>query len=131
MTYWIQRADFFSTDHAGVSTPEAVDAFEHHDWATELDFEAGLREAGADHCRPGIGYVSPTGEILHLCPGMDHVQVHYHYHEARRILGVFPVKRSKSLSVPSLPKGQAAQLIQLFTTGQWAALRQQLEHATR
>ena len=92
--YWIQRADLSATDYGPVEAVDAVRAFETHDWRRELDLYSELVSAGAECCPPGIGFVEPGADILHICPSGDgRAMVHYHFTARRQLLGFVPLLR--------------------------------------
>lgn len=66
--YWIQRADFSSTDFPAVDAESAIRILHAHDWQTELEFERVRNESGLESCSPGIGLVACDGRVLHICP---------------------------------------------------------------
>ncbi|REJ85763.1 MAG: hypothetical protein DWQ36_08270 [Acidobacteria bacterium] len=117
MNYWIQRADFSSTEgHCG--DPGAlVDAFHAHDWPGELEFEDRLQREGHECCPPGFGVFPDDGRILHLCPRPGGgLECHYTYPHETRVLGLFRAKRSQTVTwSPSMP--EAARLIEAFCAG--------------
>lgn len=57
VTFWIQHADFSTTDGRPVSVDEAIRAFSGHDWESELTAAHKRSLSGADTCPPGIGFV--------------------------------------------------------------------------
>lgn len=79
VSYWIQRADYSSADHASVRDDEAVEAYRRHDWESEFALERELNASGAESCPPGIGFVAAPGELLHVCPNAETALVHYHF----------------------------------------------------
>src|SRR5687767_7276614 len=96
MSYWIQRADFSSADFEPVDFNSALRAFTTHDWSAELDFLSELEASANESCPPGIGFVAPTGAILHVCPGRDgRALVHYHARTTRKVFGLIPISRSE------------------------------------
>ncbi len=106
LPYWIQRADFATTDHDPVDVATALRVFDAHPWPDELAFESELEAGGHDYCPPGIGFVDPDGPILHLCPSADgHALVHYHVGSSVR-------------SRAGVLRGEAVELIHQFFHGQ-------------
>jgi hypothetical protein len=78
LAYWIQRADFSTTDYDQVDVSTAVRAFDTHAWRDELSLQSELERGGLEHCAPGIGFVDPDGPFLHVCPTGDGLAtVHY------------------------------------------------------
>ena len=78
LPYWIQRADYSSTDFAPVDVTAALRAFASHDWSAEHALLQQLERSGRESCPPGIGFVDPNGPVLHICPGPDrHAMAHY------------------------------------------------------
>lgn len=129
VAYWIQRADHSSVDHDPVGDEAAVQAYQRHDWESELAFERELDASGAENCPPGIGFVAEPGHLLHVCPNVDTALVHYHFEESRKLLGIFPGKRSRVISALSLPLAEVPDLVRLFASGQTEAVRGRLEQA--
>ncbi|PYO55013.1 MAG: hypothetical protein DMD83_21190 [Candidatus Rokuibacteriota bacterium] len=117
--YWIQRADFSATDYDPVEATDAVRAFATHDWRRELDLYSELERAGAECCPPGIGFVDPSGDILHICPSENgHALVHYHFTARRKFLGLIPVARSLVETRRDVHRSVVSELISLFFQGQ-------------
>ncbi len=116
--YWIQRADFSATDHSAVAVADAVRALEGHDWDRELALYAELESAGADCCPPGIGFVDPGGDILHICPtGNGRAMVHYHFTSTGKLLGLLPVPRSMVETRYDLHRSTVVELIGFLFEG--------------
>jgi hypothetical protein len=126
VSYWIQRADFSSSEHGPVPIDEAVRAYQEHDWSAETRFEHQLQAAGTEHCSPGIGFVAAPGHSLHVCPSADDALVHYHFDESRKFLGLLPFTRARLLSAFSVPLSEVPDLIRLFASGQLESLRGRL-----
>ena len=79
LAYWIQRADFTTTDYDPVDVAGALRALDAHPWHDELKFQTELENAGGEYCPPGIGFVDPDGPFLHVCPAADgRYLVHFH-----------------------------------------------------
>jgi len=92
ISYWIQRANFETTEHGSVDAAQAVRIFESHDWRGELNDYAELERTGTESCPPGIGFVAPNGEILHICPDAhQNAQVHYHLNAPSTLLRIIPI----------------------------------------
>ena len=127
VSYWIQRADFSTTEHGSVREQEAVDAFRRHDWGAETALARRLEASGTESCAPGIGFVAEPDHFLHVCPDGNTAVVHYHFEEQRRVLGLFPSRRSRLLTVESVPLATAEELIRLFVSGQADAVRARLD----
>ena len=116
--YWIQRADFSSTDYGPVEVVDGVRAFETHDWRRELDLYSELESTGAECCPPGIGFVDPGGDILHICPsGSGPAMVHYHFAAERKILGFIRVPRSMRETRQGIHRSVVLELIGFFFEG--------------
>jgi hypothetical protein len=71
VSYWIQRADFTSTDLGPVSLAEALVILHEHDWKAELGYETALETDAKENCPPGIGFVTKNQHQLHICPRRD------------------------------------------------------------
>ena len=118
LPYWIQRANFSSTDFEPVDVNGALRAFTTHDWNAELDFLSELEASASESCPPGIGFVAPTGAILHVCPGPDgRALVHYHARTTSKVLGIFPVSRSEVHTRDSVERSEVSQMIHSFFEG--------------
>jgi hypothetical protein len=68
MPYWIQRADYSSTDFDPMTLRGARVILSTHDWPAELSYARSLEQAGTDMCPPGVGFVPGAGRVLHICP---------------------------------------------------------------
>ena len=68
MNVWIQSFDYSSTTHEDIDRSAALNLFKDYDWDTELIKQRKLIESDADNCPPGIGFMHPTGHVLHICP---------------------------------------------------------------
>jgi hypothetical protein len=78
LPYWMQRADFSSTDHDPVDAATAIHIVHSHDWPRELQLEGERKASGLDGCPPGIGFMNGD-RILHICPAANGTaMVHYH-----------------------------------------------------
>ncbi len=116
--YWIQRADFSAIDYDPVEVADGVRAFETHDWRRELDLYSELESAGAECCLPGIGFVDPGGDILHICPNDNGgAMVHYHFTASRKLLGLIPVPRSIVETRQGIHRSVVLELIGFFFEG--------------
>jgi len=114
MNVWIQRHDFNSTDLADTTVDNALNQFETTDWATEDRLASRKQDPGEEFCSAGIGFVHPSGTILHLCPdGSGRMMMHYHYTISRRILGVFPKSTQETVTIESVPEHEAESMIRL------------------
>lgn len=71
MPYWIQRADYTSTDFKPVTLAAAQTVLRAHNWSAELAYESSLAESGKETCPPGIGFVANAGRFLHFCFSED------------------------------------------------------------
>lgn len=90
--YWLQRADYTSTEYDAVDAATAVRILDLHDWRAELEFEREREAAGLETCPPGIGFVADANRFLHICPGRDATAlVHYHTDEPRLRLRTTPM----------------------------------------
>ncbi|SOE52051.1 hypothetical protein [Orrella dioscoreae] len=120
-TYWIQHADFTTTDGQPVTVEAAIQAFSSHDWALELSTAKGLHAAGSGEvCPPGIGF-HPVEEgsdlLLHIKPvSWDKADVDYQFPEQRkRLFGlVSPMLVIASMTATGFPIERAAEAIRLF-----------------
>jgi len=116
--YWIQRADFSMTAHGPVGLTDGVRAFEMHDWRHELESYSKLESAGTECCPPGIGFVGPAGDILHICPSENgRVVVHYHFTGTRKLLGFVRVPRTIVETRPEMHRSVVSELIGFFFEG--------------
>jgi hypothetical protein len=127
VSYWIQRADFSTTEHGQVGEHEAVQAYQRHDWIAEVAQARRLEAAAAEHCAPGIGFVADADHFLHVCPDGNSAVVHYHFEGEHRVLGLFSSRRPRMVTVEGVPPGTVLELIRLFASGQAAAVRATLE----
>jgi len=125
--YWIQRANFSTTEHDAVEVADAISAFEIHDWRRELDFYSDLVGAGTECCPPGIGFVDQSGEILHICPSEDgRAMVHYHFTMPRKLFGLIPITRSRIETKLGVHRSDVLDLIRFFFEGHRDWLLQKL-----
>lgn len=127
VSYWIQRADFSTSEHGLVGEHEAVRAFQQYDWLSEVAQARRLEASGAEFCAPGIGFVAEPEHFLHVCPEGDKAVVHYYFKERRRLFGLVPNRRPRVLTADSVPPGTVLELIRLFASGQSATVRARLE----
>lgn len=110
--YWIQRADLSATDYGPVEVTDGIRAFETHDWRHELDFYSELKSAGTECSPPGIGFVDPGRDILHICPSENgRVMVHYHFTATRKLLGFIPMPHSIVETKQELHRSVVSELI--------------------
>lgn len=115
MPYWIQRADFSSTENEAVDVERAIELVSVHDWSDELRLFESLEAAGREVCPPGIGFVASPGRILHVCPNRDGTAlVHYHFLEEHRTLGFVPTSRSVVRSESAVSSWQIPEFIRRF-----------------
>lgn len=90
--YWIQQADYTSTEYDPVDVGTAIRILRSHDWPAALEFEREREAAGLETCPPGIGFVADQNRILHICPGRGGTAlVHYHTDEPRLFVRTMPV----------------------------------------
>ena len=128
--YWIQRADFTTTEREPVGATDAVAAFKSHDWDAELELLEARQASSWEFCPPGIGFVPGDGRILHACPDRGGVcLVHYHFYEPRRILGIFPFERHRSISADSISSSDVLELIELLFRSDHETLVSRLEQS--
>ena len=127
VSYWIQRADFSTTEHGLVGEHEAVQAFQQYDWVTEVARARRLEASGVEFCAPGIGFVAEPDHFLHVCPDGATAVVHYYYEGRRGLLGLLSNRRQGVLTAESVPPGTVLELIRLFASGQSATVRAQLQ----
>lgn len=128
VTFWIQHADFSTTDGRPVSVDEAIRAFSGHDWEAELAAAHKRSLSGAETCPPGIGFVpadAASDILLHICPkSWDLADVAYQYvSEPPKLLGVVrraPVLKMASRADFAIPDVRIA--IACFIRGQHADL---------
>jgi hypothetical protein len=127
IAYWIQRANFATTEHGPVDATEAVRVFESHDWHRELNDYIELERAGAECCPPGIGFVAPNGEILHICPDAhQNAVVHYHLNAPSTILGIIPVQVPRVETREGIHRARVTEMIDYFFEGRRDAILQAL-----
>jgi hypothetical protein len=130
LPYWIQRADFSSTDFEPVDVNGALRAFMTHDWSEELDFLSELEASASESCPPGIGFVAPTGAILHVCPSSDgRALVQYHAETTRTVLGFIPMPRSEIHTKEGVERSDVGEMIHSFFEGRHDWLLHKLEAA--
>jgi hypothetical protein len=116
--YWIQRADFSSSDHTPVGVGDAVRVFEHHDWPAELRLYAELESEGKECCPPGIGYVASDGGILHICPDKEgNALTHYHFGARAKLFGFIPRTIRTTTTREAVPRSSIVNMIGLFFDG--------------
>lgn len=133
-TYWIQHADFTTTDGQPVTVEEAVQAFSSHDWDAELSNAKGLQASGTGEvCPPGIGF-HPIEEgselLLHIRPSSwDKADIDYQFSEQRkRLFGlVSPMLVIESMTASGFPIERAAEAIRLFMDARHSELLALLE----
>jgi hypothetical protein len=118
LEYWIQRADFSTTDFAPVDVAGALRALDTHSWPDEWKLLSELENTGGESCPPGIGFVDPGGPFLHVCPGADgRYLVHFHAETA------FSLLRPSATTVQTgedLRRADVGELIKHFFQGQHA-----------
>ena len=127
ISYWIQRADFSSSDHEVSGEVDVVSAFESHDWHTELELFEDLESRGVDNCPPGFGVNLSDGQILHVCPGAQEALVHYHFVESFKLLGIIPWIRNGLVTALSMPLENVPELIRLFLSGNHEGVLERVE----
>lgn len=124
LAYWIQRADFTTTDYDPVDVAGALRALDAHPWHDELKFQTELENAGGEYCPPGIGFVDPDGPFLHVCPATDgRYLVHFHAKTAGSVLRPFATTVHTG---EGMLRADVGELIQHFFDGQRARIRQAL-----
>lgn len=125
LEYWIQRADFSTTDFPPVDVAGALRALDVHPWPNEWQLQAQLENAGEEYCPPGIGFVDPDGPFLHVCPSAGgRYLVHFHAETA------FSFLRPSATTVHTgedLRRADVVVLIQHFFHGQHAQVLQALD----
>ncbi len=122
-SYWIQHADLEAEEFPSIDYHGAIAAFERHNWRDELNRFQELEKISSDRCPPGVGFVSITHGILHLCPGeSDDVLALLHFKAPHRVLGIFSLKR-KGLCSATISWDQAIKSIALFFEGNTAGIR--------
>jgi len=123
ISHWIQRANFETTEHGPADAAEAVRVFERHDWRGELNDYAELERTGTECCPPGIGFVAPNGEILHICPDAHQsAQVHYHLNAPSTLLRIIPIKVPRVETREGVHRSTVAELIHYFFEGRRDAI---------
>ena len=127
VSYWIQRADFSTSQHGQVNEQDALPAYQRHDWIAEVAQVRRLADSEADHCSPGIGFVTGTGDLLHVCPDGETAVVHYHFEERRKLFGLVPSRKLHVVTAEAVPPGTVLDLIRLFASGRMAAVRARLD----
>jgi hypothetical protein len=125
--YWIQRADFSSTDFAPVDVDAAVRAFENHDWQDELRLYAELEDERAECCPSGIGFMRKDGGILHICPEKNDVaMVHYRFAAPRKLFGFIPWATLSVETRFGMTRSTVVDLIHFFFDGRHDWMMQRL-----
>src|SRR6266850_2964542 len=115
LPYWIQRADFSSAEFEPVDVTGALRAFTMHDWRAELALLSELEAKGSESCPPGIGFVTPNGAILHVCPSSDgRALVHYHAETISKVLGFIPIPRSAIHTKQGVERSNVLEMIHSF-----------------
>jgi len=129
--YWIQRADYSATDYDAAEVAEGLRAFETHDWRTELELYGELERDGSDCCPPGIGFVDPDGDILHVCLEVDgRATVHYDFTAPGKLFGLIPWSRWRVETWKGVPRSDVLDLIRFFFDGQRDWMLQKLGTST-
>lgn len=127
LPYWIQRANFTSTDFEPIDINGALQAFTTHDWSAELIFQSELESSANESCPPGIGFVGPTGAILHVCPSLDgRALVHYHASTTGKVFGLIPISRSGVYTKNGVERSDVEEMIRSFFEGQHDLLLRKL-----
>ena len=127
LAYWIQEADFTTTDYAPVDVSGALRALDAHPWQDELRLQAELDREEGESCPPGIGFVDPGGPFLHVCPGGDgRFVVHFHTTSGASILR--PMATTLHTG-EDLLRPDVVELMQYFFQGQHARILQALRAA--
>ncbi len=125
LEYWIQRADFSTTDFPPVDVAGALRALDAHHWPNEWKLQAELENAGEEYCPPGIGFVDPDGPFLHVCPSAGgRYLVHFHAKTA------FSLLRPSATTVhtgENLSRADVGELIKHFFHGEHARVFQALD----
>jgi hypothetical protein len=128
--YWIQHADFSTTDGGAVTLPEAMRIFHAHDWTAEMDRARAMIAAEAgDVCPPGIGFLvdDPASDLLlHICPmSWETVDVHYSHPVAmKRLFGLLPATQTVgTTSKAGIQITDVGRLVTLFFAGRDSELR--------
>ena len=90
--YWLQRADYTSTDHDPVDVETAIRVVQSHDWSAEVAFERERLSAEFEACPAGVGFFTDSDRILHICPdGSGSALVYYHTWEPRLVVRKMPL----------------------------------------
>lgn len=109
MKMWIQLHDFSSEEIGNATEEQARQALSTFDWQREIQRE---KESSPESCPPGLGLVSDSNEILHICPGeSDSCSIHYHYPVSKKVLGFIPVTDQESHFVESCSLAKAMDAI--------------------
>lgn len=111
MEAWIQSKDFTFKEFKNSSEEQALELFINHNWQEEL---VGFDENSLEQCPPGFGLIHPNGPILHLCP--DNIMnslTHYSYNEKKKLFGLIPINNHHNVTVLSISKAEAQELISL------------------
>ena len=115
LPYWIQRADFSSTDFEPVDVTGALRAFTMHDGSAELDLLSELEAKARESCPPGIGFVASDGAILHVCPSSaGRALIHYHAETMSKVLGFIPIPRSTIDTKQGVERSDVLEMIRSF-----------------
>ncbi|HLM54361.1 MAG TPA: hypothetical protein VK325_12415, partial [Pseudoxanthomonas sp.] len=124
ISYWIQHADFSTTDGTPVSLAEALEVFHGHDWTEEMDQARRMIESRIpDVCPPGIGYfvVNQEDQLLHVLPKTwDSVEISCSYpveKSSKGFLGLIPPRKFQLLeevSSENFPVTEVKHVITFF-----------------
>ena len=115
LPYWIQRADLTVSEFEPVDLPGGLRAFQARDWGEERALESELEAGGEESCPPGIGFVAPTGAILHICPrSEERAMVHYHARTRSRLFGLIPVPRSRDYTKEDVELARIPRIVEAF-----------------
>jgi hypothetical protein len=109
MKMWIQQHDFKSDEVDGATKEQAKQALSTFDWQSEI---LKAKESKEETCSPGLGLVSESNEILHICPTeADSCFIHYHYSIPKKLLGFIPLTNQQSHFIESCSITKALDLI--------------------
>jgi hypothetical protein len=118
VSYWIQRADYKATpDSAPVTLNEALSVLHDHDWEAELSYETELENSDKKKpCWAGVGFVTETGHLLHICPRRDGRAACYFLE--------LDSSRSGSYHRENVARDEQDRLLELLFRGDYASLVQ-------
>lgn len=127
ITAWAQDVDYGSVEHGRVTVERAEGLVRGYEWAAKGRAFATGEQAGEDVCPAGIGFNGPKSTLFHMYVLDENMREIHVILTNRKILGLFPVGRSKYI-VPVEDMRQAIDLLRLFFHDH-AQLKMRLEGA--